>query len=338
MSSDGKLVCVSDVDAANRYALGPYFCVGCDHIMIPVLGRVRQHHFKHKAGRPADCLHETYLHELAKKVLYKAISDAMVAGQQYPLFRNRGIVCDHYMEPHGITCTNQQVPVQENLAARFDRIDMEKGVNGFVADILLSSKVTTESLLLEIVVTHHCDDAKIASGLGIIEITIRTEEHIEQLKRGLDATSESVQYHNATPQPHIHQNCDTPCKANGLMLLLFRNGKAWYSEVPLGADEYITSDPQLETYEIVDTKIGNSNRSRSAIEAALGKFIIRQAYESGKYVRSCMLCQHNGGRENDNDIYCMAKHCKMWMSSSATTCDDYFPPSTSDDARELLKL
>ncbi len=338
MSSGGTLVCISDVDAEDRYAHGPYSCLACGHMMVPALGRVRKHHFKHKADRPADCLHETYLHQLAKKVLFEAISDAMVAGHQFPLIRSRDIVCDHFAEPHGITCTNQQTPFPEDIASRFDRIGIEKGVNGYVADILLSSIATGETMLLEIAVTHHCDDAKIASGLAIVEIMIRTEDQIEQLKRGLDGTSGSVRYHNATPLSPIRQNCTAPCGASGLALLLFRNGKAWYSEVPLGADEDITSDPHLATYEVVDPKIGHGDRDWSTIKAYLGEFIIQQAYDSGQRVKSCILCQHNGGRANDNDVYCIAKERNMWMSSSATTCDAYFPPSTSDDARELLKL
>lgn len=338
MSSGRGLFCISDVDAEDRYAHGPYSCLACGHTMVPALGRVRKHHFKHKAGRPADCLHESYLHQLAKKVLFEAISDAMTAGQQYPLIRNRSIVCDHFAELHGITCTNQQLPFPEDIASRFDRIDNEKGVNGFVADILLSSTATGERMLLEIAVTHECDDAKIASGLAIVEIIINTEDHIEDLRRGLDATSGTVQFHNAAPLEPIRQNCTAPCRASGLALLLFRNGKAWYSEIPLGADDYVTSDPQLVAYEVVDQKIGRGDRNWSTIKALLGEFIIRQAYDSGQNVRSCMLCQHNGGHANANDIYCMAKGRNMWMSSSATTCDAYFPPLTSYDARELLKL
>lgn len=338
VSPRGKLVCISDVDAEDRYAHGPYNCLACGHVMVPALGRVRKHHFKHKAGRPADCLHESYLHQLAKKTLFEAISDAMVTGQQYPLTRSRDIVCDHFAKPYGITCTNQQLPFTEDLASRFDCIDIEKGVNGFVADILLSSRATGDTMLVEVAVTHQCDDAKVASGLAIVEIMIRTEDQIEQLKLGLDTTSGPVRNHNATPLSPIRQNCTAPCGASGLALLLFRNGKAWYSEVPLGADEYVTSDPNLVTYEVVDPKIGRGDRNWSAINASLGDFVIRQAYDSGRNVRSCMLCQHNGGRANDNDIYCMAKGRNMWMSSSATTCDAYFPPSTSDDARELLKL
>ena len=45
---------------------GPYTCLPCGHLMVPALGRTRKHHFKHKAGRPADCHNETYLHQLAK--------------------------------------------------------------------------------------------------------------------------------------------------------------------------------------------------------------------------------------------------------------------------------
>jgi hypothetical protein len=129
-----------------------------------------------------------------------------------------------------------------------------------------------------------------------------------------------------------------PCRATGLALLLYRNGKALHSEVPLGGHEYVTSDTQLVTYEVVDPVLGRGDRKWSTIEASLREFIIRQAYDLERNVRSCMLCQHNGGRANDNDIYCEVKGRKMWMSSSAMNCDAYFPPHTSADARELFKL
>jgi competence CoiA-like predicted nuclease len=110
LSPTGTLVCISDVDADDRYAHGPYSCLACDHVMVPELGRVRKHHFKHKAGRPVDCLNETYLHQLAKKTLFEAINNAMVSGQEYLLIRHRDIICDHYAEQHNIVCTNQQMP------------------------------------------------------------------------------------------------------------------------------------------------------------------------------------------------------------------------------------
>lgn len=166
---------------------------------------------------------------------------------------------------------------------------------------------------------------------------ISTEDHIEQLKRGIDATLGSVQYHNAKKLSPIKQDCTTPCSATGLALLLYRNGKAWYSEVPLGTDEYVTSDLHLVTYELTDPKLGRGDRQWSTIEASLGDFIIRQMYEMGQNVRSCLVCEHNGGRVNDKDIYCMANGRNMWMSSSATTCNSYSPPSSVSEARLFFK-
>lgn len=338
MSQSGKVVSISDVDAVDRYAQGPYSCLACGHIMVPALGRVRKHHFKHKAGRPVDCFNETYLHQLAKKTIFEAISDAMAAGRIYPLIRNRDIICDHFAAQHNITCTNQQIPSPEDLASRFDRIEIEKGVEGFVADILLTCQATGETMLLELAVSHRCEDAKIMSGLAILEIMISTEDDIEQLKHCIDATLRSVQYHNADTLSPIRQNCATPCKATGIALLLYRSGKAWYSEIPLGAGECSIPDPHLVTYEVVDPKVGRGDRNWSTIEASLVEFIIRQKYDVGHNVRSCMVCQHNGGHTSHNDIYCMANDRNMWMSSSATTCNSYFPPPTADDARTLVKL
>ena len=344
ISKNGKLVSIFEIDAGDRYAQGPYSCLACGNVMVPALGRVRKHHFKHKAGRPIDCFNETYLHRLGKKTLFEAISDAMTTGQKYPLVRNRGIICDHFASQHNIICTKQQMPSPEDLATRFDRVEIEKGLGGFVADVLLTSQATGENMLLEIAVSHRCEEAKIESGLAIVEIKISTEDDIEQLKGGIDTTLGSVQYHNANTLSPIKQNCAVPCSATGLALLLYRNGKAWYSEVPLRADKHSTSDPHrhsatdphLVVCEIVDPKIGRGDRKQLTIEASLGDFIIRQVYEVGKNVRSCILCQHNGGRVNNNDIYCIAKGQNIWMSSGAIACDSYFPPSTADDARALL--
>jgi hypothetical protein len=90
---DGDLIEVSDIDPAARYARGPYTCLGCGHLMVPALGRTRKHHFKHKAGRPADCDNETYLHQLAKMALFSALSEAIRTGRSYWLTRDRPATC-----------------------------------------------------------------------------------------------------------------------------------------------------------------------------------------------------------------------------------------------------
>ncbi|QFT61825.1 hypothetical protein [Roseivivax sp. THAF30] len=335
-ASTGQVINITDVDPSARYALGPYTCLACDHVMVPALGRTRRHHFKHKAGRPASCLNETYLHQLAKMTLFAALSDAIRLGRPYNLVQNRKSVCDRYADQFGLICTRQSMPAPRDLAARYDRVALEAGIDGYAADILLSSSRTAEAMLLEIAVTHPCDEEKISSGLEIIEITVRGEDEIEALAQGLDAVSGRVQHHNPAQLDPVEKCCTEPCSATGLALLLYRNGKPWYAEPDLAAHEEITADPQLETSTMVDPRISYEQRRWSEIRDPLKAFMIAQAFEHGRHVRSCMLCWNNGGRVNDHDIYCDAKDRKVWMSSSAVGCPSYWPAETADEAERLF--
>jgi hypothetical protein len=306
--------------------------------MVPALGRTRKHHFKHKAGRPAECRNETYLHQLAKMALFSALSEAIRTGKPYCLTRDHPIICSFYQEPFGLSCTAQRAPHKTDLAAMFDRVEIEAGVDGFVADILLTSSRSGARMLLEIAVTHPCDETKISSGLPMIEIRIWSEDAANRLREGIDGTSPDSLFHNLpSPEaaPHL---CTIPCLATGLVVLLYENGKAWYSEVAIGTEDedQILSDRRLVTHETVDVQLGHQTRPRKTVLEHLGVFMMRQAFEHGRPVRSCLLCRKNGGRVNDNDIYCVAKATKVWMSSSAISCTDYSPADDADEARLIL--
>ncbi len=306
--------------------------------MVPALGRTRKHHFKHKAGRPVDCHNETYLHHLAKMVLFSALRDAIQMSHPYWFSRDRPVICSYYQERFGVSCTGQRAPYGTDLAAMFDRVELEAGVDGFVADILLSSSKSGARMLLEIAVTHPCDEPKISSGLPIIEISILSEDAANSLREGINAASGGTLCHNLpSPEaaPHL---CTTPCHATGLALLLYKNGKAWYSEPAIENESpgQIQSDPHLVTHEIVDFQLGDRTRPWRTVLEHLGVFMIRQAFERGRPVKSCLLCLNNGGRVNDHDIYCVAKARNVWMSSSAIGCTDYDPADDDNDARLIL--
>lgn len=336
-TSGSELINISEVDPAARYARGPYSCLACGHVLVPALGRTRKHHFKHKAGRPVDCLHETYLHQLAKMTLFTALSDAIHLGHPYYLIQYRDSVCDYFEDSFRVTCTNREMPSPQDLTTKFDRVDMEKGIDGFVADILLSSSRTSDQILLEIEVNHSCDDKKLSSGLSIVEIKVRSEADIERLKRGLDATSGSVWCYNQPPLGPVRQRCTTPCKATGLALLLYRNGKLWFTELDLATHEKITSDHYLAASNIIDPKTSYGPRGWPTIRVHLKDFMIRQAFQDGRHVRSCMLCRNNGGRVSDHEIYCDAKDRKEWMSSSAIGCEAYWPADSAEEAEHLFE-
>jgi hypothetical protein len=226
--------------------------------------------------------------------------------------------------------------VSDNLIADFDQIELEKGVEGFVADLLLTSSRTGQKLLLEISVTHPCDPQKVASGLGIVEIEIRSEVEIEALKQGIDATSPLVRCHNLPPVDAVAKRCSTPCPATGLALLLYRSGKPWYTECKLTDVEYLTSDPHLIAWDIVDTRISYHNRAHSSVINQFQDFVIKQAYHLKNDVKTCILCKHNGGHKNHNDIYCKIQDRIVWASSTATDCKYYLPPLTAEEAEKIF--
>jgi len=145
---NGGLIEISNVNKSDRYALGPYSCVGCGNTMVPALGEIRAHHFKHKGGRPLVCVDETYLHNLAKLTLHKTISEAFKTGQPYIITYTQPISCDHYQDEFGIECTDQIRAKPWDIGRLYDTVELEKGTGGFVADILLSSSHSDKQIHL----------------------------------------------------------------------------------------------------------------------------------------------------------------------------------------------
>ena len=253
-AADGGLIDVASVDPADRYARGPYRCLSCGHVMVPALGRTRKHHFKHKAGRPQHCSDETYLHQLGKLTLFKALSEAIEHQNQFPLTRSQPMVCDYHEAHLGVICTSQTRVFLDDLAMRFDGVEMEEGIAGFIADILLTSTESGDVMLLEISVTHQSEQEKISSGFSIVEIQINSEDDIAPLKYGIDTTSKNVIFYNLPILEALQQRCFDPCNVTCSLFLLYDSGKAWYSHTSSANVAELTSDPRLVAWKIVDPR------------------------------------------------------------------------------------
>ena len=59
-NNDGKYVLISKVEKNNTY-----YCIDCDNILIPKLGKKRRHHFSHK--QKLVCTGETWQHYFCKE-------------------------------------------------------------------------------------------------------------------------------------------------------------------------------------------------------------------------------------------------------------------------------
>ena len=65
IDQDDHLIHIDEVTSEDRDN-NHYHCVGCGEEMSPVLGDIRDHHFRHKK---VHCSRESYLHKLCKRKL-----------------------------------------------------------------------------------------------------------------------------------------------------------------------------------------------------------------------------------------------------------------------------
>ena len=80
-----------------------------------------------------------------------------------------------------VNCHKDYVDLTVDLKRYYDTCAEEQEIDGFIADLLLthSKKADIPPVLIEICVTHPCDDEKRKSGLKIIEVTIKKEQEVE---------------------------------------------------------------------------------------------------------------------------------------------------------------
>jgi hypothetical protein len=327
-ASDDALFDISEVNPEERYARGPYYCLSCSHVMVPALGTRRRHHFKHKAGRPINCTNESYFHLLAKMTLFASLKRALEGEEPFLIFREASGICSRHEKRFGVTCSRQRVLVSQDLAELYDSVRLEAGVEGFVADILLTSSKTGARLLVELAVTHGCEIQKIASGLPILEISIASEEEAACLFGQIDTRRPGVKMHNMSELTAVSHYCEESCAISGLALLLYRSGKPWFQEVDVANLSSLEKDPHLLAYELKDVGLGRRSYSIDTVRDRLLDFMIRQVRNHGREVRSCLVCCHRSERLSEHDIRCMVKERPVWLSSGAIGCASYAPESS----------
>lgn len=199
----GDIVSIEDVSDETRHEHA-YHCIGCGGIMTPRLGYVRAHHFAHGKD-DGPCSEETYLHKLGKYLIKRNFDES----RKFEIAFYIDVKCKDIANcifSNKEECLSQEL-ITHNLKDFYDTCEEEKGVKGFVADLLLSNSTKPERkpVLIEIQVSHKSSPQKIDSGLRIIEIPIKTEDDIMNIlssgikesidfKRGFTLDKEPIGY------------------------------------------------------------------------------------------------------------------------------------------------
>jgi len=174
-----EIISIKDINNDNRRQY-KFRCIGCGQELLPraVDSKYKQPHFYHK--EIVNCSGETYLHKLAKHVIKNKFDTEPTFIVEYDVTEECNAVECKY---RNYFCKRVFVPYRIDLKKYYDTCTEEAPVNGFVADLLLtdSKNPQREPVLIEVCVTHPCDEVKLNSGLRIIEIKIRDEKDISDL-------------------------------------------------------------------------------------------------------------------------------------------------------------
>lgn len=175
----GKLVSINDYTKEDS-RLHSYKCIGCGCELLPraIGSKSRKAHFYHKTL--IDCSGETYIHKLGKLLIKRKFDTSESFQVSYPVSKE----CNKMnCTLRNFRCKINREPEIIDLKKDYDTCLEEASVGGFVADLLLinSQKPDKSPVLIEICVTHPCEEEKRNSGLSIIELTFKTEQDVVEI-------------------------------------------------------------------------------------------------------------------------------------------------------------
>lgn len=179
LNESGREVDIADVTKEYRKKHS-FRCPYCGGPMVARLGESNARHFAHAEGYP-DCRNsESDLHKYAKR----AVRARFESTESFEIGIPQKVFCGAKECPFRIRdeyngCFRDEVMLYDLKRWGYDTCEEEKSVNGFIADLVLSSSIKTlPPILIEIAVTHPCEDEKIRSGLRIIELPVKSDKDV----------------------------------------------------------------------------------------------------------------------------------------------------------------
>lgn len=190
-----ELICIDDINKENRHD-HKYKCLCCGRDMIAKLSgggiRSKRSHFAHEAN--VSCNSETYLHKLAKiRIREKFYAESELVVHLHDVSKCcENDRCKMFNEH----LCYKEVNETYNLCDYYDTCEEERGIDGVVADLLLtkSDKPNRDPVLIEVYVKHRCSEEKVSKGLKIFETKqIKSEHDIDDIiNNGIITSSPSL--------------------------------------------------------------------------------------------------------------------------------------------------
>lgn len=283
-----------------------YTCLSCGNALIPVLGEIRQKHFRHK--NQIECSSETYLHNLAKRMFFQTYKECLSNNQPYFLgyyVPTRCNACNGYGP-----CEIGHELKRTDLTMHFKEIFLEARDGKFIPDILL--KRGSESLFVEIAVTHFVEENKASSGIRMIEIAVNDENDIDLITScQLSEQDARISISNFRLAP-INGNFANQCRKTVNCFVLYPNGKSKLGPLPI-----------LEYESLVDKGMYVEITQMYGAEAFINK--VAELHLKGMKIINCWLCTFHCLHFRTRESYCQLLKKHLENKNQAVDCPKYKP-------------
>lgn len=322
LNEEGKPVCIEEITNENRRDC-KYHCYGCGAELIPVLGKIREHHFRHKNNEICD--RNKYLHEFAKAAIKKRFdeNDSFIVKFHAHMKCRKADTCIFYKQNKWpeceYECKNDMYPV--DLKKYYDTCTNEKGfyqnssdgkTKRYIADLFLSDskKNEKEQICIEVWVTHECTNEKKQEGGRIIEIKVTKESDAFREIIESDDSNLPIRFFNFKNSPSEKRRYFYHVK----LISTFTKKKITIEK--LSCELGLQNDPDTVYELIVDPQNKKINNN------FLRLFFAAKCYSKGIVVPNCRLCIHNHDDDkNEETINCNLQLTNSFLECMSFECD-----------------
>jgi hypothetical protein len=161
LNERNKIVHIADVERDNNCN---YICPSCRSPLIPVQGKIKEHHFRHEAIKECEGGLESAIHLAAKQIIMERKKITLPKCLAIALAK----------DSWGITYKKDKTVVEDGHKVSFDTVKEEINLTGIRVDLLAKRKNT--QLIIEIFYSHIVDEKKIEkireANISAIEINL----------------------------------------------------------------------------------------------------------------------------------------------------------------------
>lgn len=319
LNSKNQLIQIDDVDKELQQK---YFCCNCGDELIARKGKINSHHFAHK--NKLECNYETYLHKVSKIKFYDNYLQCLKNNKPFYLEYSTKQICNSCLNDQRlrIFCNLFDKIERYDLTKTFDKIEIEKGYNGFIPDLQLKSSKLNEVIFIEIAVTHKCEEVKLKSGIRIIEFKVNEEIDLNALSTNqFKLNQKNVNYYNFKSkirEANIINSND--CKMQFDVFYVLKNKKAYKIGLPMYQIRFELNELDFEYYEIIKTPEKYWKR-KELID------FVRESSRKGINVKNCYACRfyaENNRNDGIFEIFCKKHKAEVKDSNDGASCSKFW--------------